>query len=140
MPGASVFLRFSADFGEAEVIRMREKVGDCLDLGGVTGATAYVLVTVIDELVCNILEHSHATYVELEMHPEPGQVLLLLRDDGQEFDPAEAIMRKTPASAVENESERNLGLYMVSQLASSCNYERLDGNVNQLSFKVSLKQ
>jgi len=139
MPGASVFLRFSADFGEAEVTRMREKVGDCLDLGGVTGSTAYVLVTVIDELVCNILEHSRATWVELEMQPGPMQVRLTLRDDGEEFDPAEAIMQKTPDHAIANESDRNLGLYMVSQLAKSCHYERLNGKVNQLSFVVALK-
>ena len=139
MPGATVFLRFSADFGEAEVNRMREKIGDCLDLGEVSGPTAYVLVTVIDELICNILEHSKASWVELEMHPGQGQVELLLRDDGEKFDPMVAIQQKNPDSALENETERNLGLYMVSQLATSCQYSHLDGKVNQFRFVVALK-
>jgi anti-sigma regulatory factor (Ser/Thr protein kinase) len=118
---------------------MREKVGDCLELGGVKGPTAYVLVTVVDELVCNILEHGGASWVELEMTPSEGVLKLQLRDDGREFDPVALIRQKGPDSALKNESERNLGLYMVSQLADSCRYSRISENVNQFSFAVSLK-
>ena len=139
MPQGSVFMRFGAEFGQAQVERLRERVAGTLEMGGITGPSAYVLVTVVDELVCNVLEHGHASWVELEMHPGEKAVKLVVRDDGEEFDPVKAIREKSPASALENESERSLGLYMVSQLADSCDYRRLDGKVNELSFNMELK-
>src|SRR5690348_16430559 len=113
MPAGSVFMRFGADFGEAHVERLREKVNSCLDLSGVNGTAAYVLVTVVDELVCNILEHSRASWVELELHPDDTHVRLVIRDDGQKFDSAAAILSKGDDTAVENEGDRSLGLFMV---------------------------
>jgi anti-sigma regulatory factor (Ser/Thr protein kinase) len=136
----SVFLRFGAEFVPDHIDRLRKKVNDYLELGGIVGPTAYVLMTVVDELVCNILEHGEASWVELELYPESKRVRLIFRDDGKQFDPSVSIGAKEPGVVAESESERNLGLYMVAQLVSSYTYHRLDGKVNELTLVVETEE
>ena len=133
-----VFMRFGADFKPDNVDRLRQKVGECLLLGGIVGSNVYMLTSILDELVCNILEHGHANWLELEMHPDLKHVKLVLRDDGDQFDPGETILHKDIDTLAENEGERSLGLYMVGQMASSWNYRRVDGAVNELNLVVDL--
>ena len=103
-----VFMRFGTDFRPENVDRLCEKVGECLDRGGIIGITAFLLLNLRDEFACNILEHSKATWVELEMHPVEKQVRLILRDDGQPFDPGATMRDGSELEAVT--AGRSLGL------------------------------
>jgi anti-sigma regulatory factor (Ser/Thr protein kinase) len=136
----SVFVILCAGFTAEYVDRLHERVKYYLTVCGIYGTPGYVLVTVVDELVCNILEHSQASWVELEMHPEEGRVKLLLRDNGGEFDPLPAITAKGPESLDEIHGERSLGLYMVGQLATSWQYRRVDSKINELDFIIDLSK
>ena len=133
-----VFMRFGTDFRPENVDRLREKVGECLERGGIVGSTAFLLLNMMDELICNILEHSHATWVELELHPEAEQVRLIFRDDGTEFDPGTSLTEPHLDKAVHSDEGRSMGLYMVSQIARSWDYHRVGGKVNELKLAVDL--
>jgi anti-sigma regulatory factor (Ser/Thr protein kinase) len=134
-----VFMRFGTDFRPENVDRLREKVGECLERGGIKGTTAFLLLNLMDELVCNILEHSKATWVELEMHPEEKVVRLVLRDDGLAFDPGVTMRDDSELEAVTaGRSERSLGLYMAGKIAKTWDYKRTDAGVNELNLVVDL--
>ena len=135
-----VFMRFGTDFRPENVDRLREKVGECLDRGGIVGSTAFLLLNLMDELICNILEHSGATWVELELHPDADHVRLIFRDDGSQFDPGKGLGDPHFKEAVESEAGRSMGLYMVSQIAKSWDYHRVDGKVNELELTVELEK
>jgi anti-sigma regulatory factor (Ser/Thr protein kinase) len=134
----SVFVILCAGFNSEYVDRLHDRVKHYLIQCGISKTSSYVLETVVDELVCNILEHSHASWVEVEMHPNGEHVKLLLRDNGEEFDPLPAINAKGPESLEEIQGERSLGLYMVGKLAASWHYKRVDKSVNELDFIVPL--
>jgi anti-sigma regulatory factor (Ser/Thr protein kinase) len=134
-----VFMRFGVDFRPENVDRLREKVGECLERGGIVGTTAFLLLNLMDELVCNILEHSGATWVELEMHPDAKEVRLILRDDGEAFDPGATMSDGRELEAVASgRSERSLGLYMAGRIAKTWEYHRKDKSVNELNLVVDL--
>jgi anti-sigma regulatory factor (Ser/Thr protein kinase) len=135
-----VFMRFGTDFRPENVDRLREKVGECLKRGGIEGSTAFLLLNLMDELICNILEHSGASWIEMEMHPHPHDVNVILRDDGKKFDPAKGLQTESPAEAAESDEGRNLGLYMVSRITSSWTYRRVDERINELDLTVDLKE
>ena len=133
-----VFMRFGADFQPENVDRLREKVGECLERGGIVGSTAFLLLNMMDELICNILEHSKASWIELEMHPESKQVKLVFRDNGPLFDPCDTIRGKGRDNAPDPDNDRSLGLYMVGQIAKDYDYQRVNGDVNQLNLTVDI--
>lgn len=134
-----VFMRFGADFRPESVDRLREKCGECLERGGIKGTFSFLLLNLMDEMICNILEHSHAHWVELEMHPEAKQVRLVFRDDGPEFDPGEKLANKEEELAVAaNGDGRNMGLYMVGQIVKSWDYHRSMTGMNELKLIVDL--
>jgi anti-sigma regulatory factor (Ser/Thr protein kinase) len=136
MPG-SVSFRFVSVFGPDEVSRLRDKVGSSLELLGVERYQIHRLVSIADELVCNILEHSSAAWVELGIEPGETSVKMHLRDDGAAFDSAEAIR----TSSLEDSSDegRHLGHYMVRQMATYYGYLREEPGVNRLDLEINYK-
>ena len=133
-----MLLRFSASFGPEEVTRLREKVAACLDLAGVGGTEAFELVTLCDELTCNVLEHSGAAWVELEIRPEGNEVIIMVRDNGHAFDPVKALTTGLE-NATDHEGDRHLGLFMVKKMAKSTTYKRR-GEINDFELRFELKK
>jgi anti-sigma regulatory factor (Ser/Thr protein kinase) len=133
-----VFMRFGTEFREDNIDRMREKLGECLQRCGIGGSQSYALLNLMDELACNVLEHSQARWIELEIHPNASDVRIILRDDGPEFNPAAQVSKGELDEAVDKGTGRNLGLYMVGQIARSWNYTRANGTVNELVLDVDL--
>jgi hypothetical protein len=133
-----VFMRFGVDFRPENIDRLRTKVGECLTRGEIKGPTAFLLLNMADELICNIMEHSEANWVELEMHPEDGQVRLIFRDNGAAFDPGVNMRDPRLREAVAKEDGRSVGLYMVSRAAKTWDYRRLGDAVNELELFVEL--
>lgn len=130
-----VFMRFGTAFQPENVNRLREKVGECLNRAGFSGAKAFALLNLMDELICNILEHGNASWVELELHPLQDKTLIIFRDDGTSFDPTPAI--QNTAEIPDTENFRNLGLYMVGKIAKSWEYQRSASQVNELKLTVA---
>jgi anti-sigma regulatory factor (Ser/Thr protein kinase) len=127
--------RFPAVFDAATVDQIRQSVNLSLAQAGIFDPFAYSLVTVADEICCNVLEHGGAAWVEVDVQPGPELVRIVVKDDGREFDPmagAEAAKNLDDRTAV----VRKLGLYMVGQLSHYCHYRRVDGLQNELTFEI----
>lgn len=127
-----------AGFSGEHMDRLHDELRGHLSRAGIDGPSAYVLQTVADEMVCNILEHSSALWIELEIHPVGEKVALMIRDNGEPFDPLPAMRANTPQQQALRSDPRNLGLYMAGQLGKEWVYRRLQGGVNQVSALVEL--
>jgi anti-sigma regulatory factor (Ser/Thr protein kinase) len=124
--------RFEAGFGPEAVDQVRDWLAHELNAAGVASELVYSVVTLADEIFCNVMEHGKARWVELGLSAGDGDGLIALavRDDGEAFDPTPAL--QDAASRLENPvQERKLGLYMVSRLGDHLAYRR-DGDVNEL--------
>jgi anti-sigma regulatory factor (Ser/Thr protein kinase) len=133
-----VFMRFGTDFRPENVDRLREKVGECLQRAAIGGSTAFLLLNLMDELICNVLEHGSATWVELEVHPRETEVAIILRDDGRAFDVSHSIHAEQASEAMLDPEGRHMGLYMVGHIADRWRYRRVDGALNELDLVVDL--
>jgi anti-sigma regulatory factor (Ser/Thr protein kinase) len=133
-----VFMRFGTAFRPENVDRLREKVGECLQRAGIHGSTGFLMLNLMDELICNILEHGAASWVELEVHPDAGIVRVTLRDDGKAFDAGNSIRARSGDAAGADPEGRHMGLYMVGHIADEWNYKRINGSVNELNLVVDL--
>jgi anti-sigma regulatory factor (Ser/Thr protein kinase) len=136
-----VFMRFGTDFRPENVDRLREKVGECLQRASFEGSEAFLLLNLMDELICNILEHGEASWVELEVHPHDKILNIILRDDGKDFDAGASIeAQKEGGEGIVDPSGRHMGLYMVGHIADSWTYRRVDNTVNELGLVVDLEK
>jgi anti-sigma regulatory factor (Ser/Thr protein kinase) len=135
-----VFMRFGTDFRPENVDRLREKVGECLHRAEIEGSTGFLLLNLMDELICNILEHGEANWVELEVHPDVGAVRIILRDDGRAFDAGSSIESSNVDEGTIDPDGRHMGLYMVGHIADDWDYKRIDGTVNELNLIVDLSR
>jgi anti-sigma regulatory factor (Ser/Thr protein kinase) len=135
-----VFMRFGTEFQPENVDRLREKVGECLERCDIHGSTAFLLLNLMDELTCNILEHGKASWVELEVHPYAKEVQLIFRDDGPKFDPGPAMATEGSKETPGDDEGRSMGLYMVNQIAKTWKYDYVKGKFNELNLTVGLDQ
>ena len=126
--------RFEAGFGQDQVLQLREDVARQMHLAGVSGERSYALINVLDEFCCNMMEHSAAHWVEIEVDPDAPGGHAKLRDDGVAFDPVKAIREVDPDSP-SKATDRRLGLYMIGMLTSDLRYRR-EGGVNHLEFSL----
>jgi hypothetical protein len=92
------------------------------------------VATVVDELFCNTMEYSGAGWTEVGAEISGTDVALSLRDDGVAFDPFEA-GQKDYSLYLASDTDRRLGLYLVTRLARQVDYRREDG-VNEVRFVV----
>ena len=127
-----------AGFTGEHMDKVNEAVLEHLARAGIEGPSAYVMQTVVDELLCNVLEHGSALWIEMELRPEGRKVRLVMRDNGPAFDPMPAICSSLPQQEGEAPAPRNMGLFMVGQLAREWVYHRLEVGVNQLTMAVEL--
>jgi len=105
---------------------------------GVDGRVVYVANLAIEEMGTNILKYGyddtavHEILLRLEIHPEA--LLLVLEDDGHEFNPV-----KAPEPDVNQLAEQRvpggLGIHLIRKLAEQMSYERCDGR-NRLSVRI----
>lgn len=130
-------IRTEGGFTPEQVERFRHETAAFLALMKVPGPQAYSTVTVVDELVCNILEHAQASFLELELKSGLGVVELLFRDDGVAFDPTEQARQQVAMMPGDSE-ERNLGIYMVVNLGDGLHYERR-GPLNELTVVLPME-
>lgn len=124
-------IRSEGGFTPAHVDKLRGDAAAFLALCRVPSTQAYSIVTVVDEVGCNILEHAQASFLELELRAGLGNVQLLFRDDGIPFDPTAAV-KKQLAMLPGDSEERKLGLYMLVSLGQGLSYERV-GSYNELT-------
>ena len=124
--------RLEAPFHALEIRVAREALLDqCLRVG-LDEALAWDLAAIADELTSNVLEHSHATWMEwaVTWDIEEGLYFLRFQDNGSRFDPS-----SYPLPMAGDGSHGGMGLAMTRRLARGLRY-RHEGLVNQLEVQM----
>jgi anti-sigma regulatory factor (Ser/Thr protein kinase) len=103
-----------------------------LDFLGDKTADAHVrhrLELVFEELVSNTIKYGFSKHSEQSIHiridPGPERIELIFEDDGRPFNPLDAAPPEAFTS-IETARIGGLGLHLVTKLAASVGYERLD--------------
>jgi anti-sigma regulatory factor (Ser/Thr protein kinase) len=126
--------RFDAPLQKAQVEELRRELMAWLVGHAFPADTSYRVATVVDELFCNSMEYSGATWTEVAAETSGTDVAMSLRDNGVAFDPFEAA-QKDYSVYLASDTDRRLGLYLVTRLARRVDYGREDG-VNEVRFVV----
>jgi anti-sigma regulatory factor (Ser/Thr protein kinase) len=130
-------LNIKAPIKRVDIDSIRKWLTDQADKALLDKTACYQLFSVVDEISCNIMEHSGATWMEVDFSVSKDKAMVTLRDDGKAFDPIEA-------SALPHEHylasgpERRLGLWMVFKMVDKAFYARKDGEVNELTIQKNL--
>jgi anti-sigma regulatory factor (Ser/Thr protein kinase) len=106
---------------------------------GINGQAAYAINLAIEELATNILKYGYDDtaehFIGLQAEVQPHKVVLVLEDDGHEFNPLQAPPPDLSLSMDEREPG-GLGICLVRQFSEHVNYERRDGK-NRLTIMVA---
>ncbi|MEI6162005.1 MAG: ATP-binding protein [Roseococcus sp.] len=115
-----------------------ESVSEMLDAleayaeeAGIAPGIAARLALVAEEVAANVAMHATgATFFELRVTPDDGQLGLCIEDDGPEYDPLARAGPDTEA-ALEDRDVGGLGVHLVRELTRDARYKR-DGRLNRL--------
>jgi len=128
--------RFIAPLSHVQVQALRDGLAGWLCSQGFPGETTGRVVTVVDELFCNTMEHSGAHWAEVTIINRGSGIAVAFKDDGVEFDPFVA-GKHDYTLYLSSDTDRRLGLYLVTRLASSVSYQRSAEGVNEVDFTVA---
>lgn len=124
--------RLKGPFSAPELRAAREALMDACLRHGLKEEQAWDLSAAADELMCNVLEHNQAGWMDLGICQEANTGMLRLRllDDGERFDVAVAAERSEEAAGDGN--DRRLGLHLVKGVSKQLVYRRLEEGANEL--------
>ena len=92
----------------------------------------------IEEMATNILKYGYDDpgphEILLQVRVEPETVVVVLEDDGHEFNPLEALPPELDLPFEEREPGK-MGIYLVRQMAKQMDYQRWAGR-NRLTIKI----
>ena len=121
-----------------ELTGVTEAAVQFLEQRGVGAQAVYTANLALEELATNVLKYGyddtavHEILLQLEL--TPGMLLMVLEDDGHEFNP---LLSPEPElhQPMEERLPGGLGLHLVRKLADQMHYERRDGR-NRLTVKI----
>jgi anti-sigma regulatory factor (Ser/Thr protein kinase) len=111
-----------------------------IDACGAPEEAKYAASVIIEELSTNILEHSGAEWLELEISGLGGALAIGIRDNGMAFDPTEFFLEDHGDPDLTAFTNRQLGIYMVRRLAHSLSYQREAAGLNRLTLELGREQ
>jgi anti-sigma regulatory factor (Ser/Thr protein kinase) len=126
-----VNLRFSHGIGANDVHSIRQSVQAEAAQVGLGAQQGFVMIFVVDELVCNVMEHGKAAWMELKIEADPRGFRCQLVDDGMPFDTADSV-KSAAQSDIKGEDERRLGLNLIGRLVDDVSYRRTPEGLNHL--------
>jgi len=121
-----------------DLSRVTEEAVRFLQERGAGAQAVYTANLAIEELATNILKYgyddaaAHELLLRLELHP--GALLLVLEDDGHEFNPL-GVPEPDVSQPAEQRTPGGLGIHLVRKLADQMTYER-HGLRNRLTVKI----
>ena len=125
-----------------EAVKFREAreelLASCMKQG-MPEESAWDLSAAADELLCNVLEHSAAQWLDMGacQNALDGMLRLRVLDDGLRFDVALAT-EKAPEAAGDG-NNRHMGLVMIQNVSKDLNYRRLPEGGNELVLSLAQK-
>lgn len=129
-------LTFPKGVGEADVKSIRSAVQSEAAQKGLGPQQGFVLLFVIDELCCNVMEHGRAAWMELKLEANPAGFRLTMTDDGVPFDAATQI-KSAAKSDLKGFDDRRIGLNLVGRLVDELSYQRTPEGLNQVELAKS---
>ena len=123
----------------ADLNRVTEEAVRFIEERGAPPKAVYLANLAIEEMGTNIVKYAyddtavHEILLRLEFHPET--LLLVIEDDGHEFNPLAAPDPDTHLPA-EQRAPGGLGIHLVRKLAAKMGYQRRDGR-NRLTIHIS---
>ena len=124
-------LRFNQGIGANDVQSIRQSVQAEASSAGLGAQQGFVMVFVVDELVCNVMEHARAAWLELKIEADPKGFRCQLLDDGMPFDTAGSVMSASKTD-LKGEDDRRLGLNLIGRLVDNVSYQRTAEGLNQV--------
>jgi anti-sigma regulatory factor (Ser/Thr protein kinase) len=93
----------------------------------------------VEELFINTVTHGHGgdsdASVEVTVRIAGDRVELLYTDTAPAFDPFAHVERPDPTASVEVRSIGHLGVFLITELAERCDYQRI-GNRNRVTVEL----
>ena len=123
--------RLERPFTAEAVRQLRDDHLAACEAAGLQGPQCWEVVSVADELASNVVEHGRASWMEVRLEDQGGELALQVADDGRAFNTmAEALKREGDIIAG---TERGVGLFLVNRFSRQLSYARLDPGKNQLT-------
>jgi anti-sigma regulatory factor (Ser/Thr protein kinase) len=129
-------MRFSKGMGPEAVRQVRAAVQGEAAAKGLAPQQGFMLLFVVDELCCNVMEHSRAAWAELKLEANPAGFRLELTDNGVPFDLA-AHARDAAGQDIQGRDERRLGLNLIGRLVDDLRYDRTAEGLNRVELAKS---
>lgn len=94
---------------------------------GLEGREVKRLRLAVEEAVANIINHGQATTINLQATMDDHQLVLIIDDDGQPFDPTADSSTDFSVPA-DQRPPGGLGIMFLHQMTDGLEYQRLDGH------------
>lgn len=124
-------MKFTHGLGAEDVQQIRQAVQGEASTKGLGPQQGFMLLFVVDELCCNVMEHSRAAWAELRIEANSSGFRLQLTDDGVPFDLGSQI-RSAATHDMKGDDDRRLGLNLIGRLVDDLRYDRTPEGLNRV--------
>lgn len=125
-------LAFPHGIGADDVQSIRTKVQEEGRRLGLPPQSGFILLFVVDELCCNVMEHSKAAWTEIEIFADQKGFRFVLKDDGIPFN-IQAEVKAVAGKALQDQmDDRHVGLSLIGRLVDRLEYQRTPEGLNFL--------
>ena len=123
----------------AEVARLADAAGKFAKDAGMEPNAVARLLTVLDEVVTNIVTHARlidGATIEVQLDGEADGLDVSVEDPGSAFDPLTDGHSPMLDATVEQRPVGGLGIYLVQHLTQQIDYSRTAEGHNRLRFRI----
>lgn len=131
-----IAMNFPRGVGAQDVKQIRQAVQTEASAKGLGPQQGFMLLFVVDELCCNVMEHSRAAWADLKIEANPTGFRLVLTDDGVPFDLAGQV-RSAAGGDLKGQDDRRLGLNLIGRLVDDLRYDRTPEGLNRVEMAKS---
>lgn len=122
-----------------ELSALNESINSLMKSLHIPEETVYAIALAIDEMGTNCVKYSfddtNIHQIEVDLSIDPNHVVLVIKDDGHEFDPLKAFSPDT-SLPMEERPIGGLGIHLVRSSVNQMIYKRID-NINILEIVVN---
>ena len=140
MATAPTSFRFELQNSISEISRMSDWLRGVLGVIGVSDEVSHAVCLSVVEAVTNVVSYAFAPgtnhTIELKLDVTPGELVVVIADDGAAFDPL-ARPAAMPAADLASAAIGGLGIALMREFSSRIGYARA-GNLNRLEMGFAL--
>ena len=110
-----------------EIDRLKPFVTDAASLAGIDARETKRLRAAVEEAVANVINYSEATAITLKADKANQQLVIIIEDDGQPFDPTQDSATDLSIPP-DQRPPGGMGIHMMQRMTDGLSYQRLDGH------------